>query len=185
MAFVLEQLVLADRLASESLEALRWAPMTMLFVLASSTWVKGPLFVAVAATTDFRSGRRLPTTALFAAATAVLASLAAAGLKEVFDRERPPLADPDVDPLVGLPSSPSFPSGHAATAFAAAALVGALRPRLRVPLYAVAALVALSRVYLGVHYWLDVIAGAALGIAIGLAGAWAWRRLAQARHASA
>ena len=64
---------------------------------------------------------------------------------------------------MGLPSSSSLPSGHAATAFAAAAAVGSFHPRLRVPLYALAAVVALSRVYLGVHFWFDIAAGAALG----------------------
>ena len=65
-----------------------------------------------------------------------------------------------VDPLVALPHSASFPSGHAATAFAAAVAVGALAPRLRPLLVAVAALVAISRVYLGVHFPSDVIWGA-------------------------
>jgi membrane-associated phospholipid phosphatase len=74
--------------------------------------------------------------------------------------------------------------------FAVAAFLSALHPRLRTPLFALAALIAASRAYLGVHFWLDVLAGAALGIAIGLAAARAARRLAlapapaQARPAS-
>ena len=79
--------------------------------------------------------------------------------------------------LSAAPDTPSFPSGHATTAFAAAAVVGALYPRLRIPVYGLAALVGLSRVYLGVHYTLDVLAGAALGIALGLGVVWAIRRL--------
>jgi undecaprenyl-diphosphatase len=64
-----------------------------------------------------------------------------------------------------------MPSGHASTAFAAALAVGLAHPRLRWPLLALAALVALSRVWLGVHYLTDVIAGAALGAAVA-AGLW-------------
>ncbi len=65
-----------------------------------------------------------------------------------------------------------MPSAHASTAFAAAVAAGLVHPRLRWPLLALAALIALSRVWLGVHYLTDVIAGAALGAAIALA---VWR----------
>jgi undecaprenyl-diphosphatase len=57
----------------------------------------------------------------------------------------------------------SFPSGHSATSFACAAVLASLAPRLRVPLYVLAVLIALSRLYNGDHFPLDVLAGAALG----------------------
>jgi len=155
----------------------RWEPLTVLFVLASTWWVKWPLFVALGGCGDARCRRRLPAALL----TALLAVGLAAGLtgilKDLVDRARPALADPGIVALVTTPSSPSFPSGHAATAFAAAIAVGAFYPRIRWPLLGLATLVALSRVYLGVHYWLDVLAGAALGVALGLAVAWVSRRL--------
>jgi undecaprenyl-diphosphatase len=66
------------------------------------------------------------------------------------------------------PQSNSFPSGHAATSFAAATVIAAAAPRLRIPLYVLAALVAWSRVYVGVHYPLDVIGGAIYGTLLGL-----------------
>jgi undecaprenyl-diphosphatase len=59
-----------------------------------------------------------------------------------------------------------LPSGHATTAFAAAVALGLCCPRLRLPALALAGGVALSRVYLGVHYAADVLAGAALGAGI-------------------
>ena len=96
-------------------------------------------------------------------------------VKHAVDRARPPLADPTLTPLVATPDSPSFPSGHTSTTFAAAAAIGLLHPRLRWPLYAVAAIVGVSRVYLGVHYTLDVLAGAVLGIVVGLFVAWSLR----------
>jgi membrane-associated phospholipid phosphatase len=67
-------------------------------------------------------------------------------------------------PLVG----PSFPSGHAIIAFGIAWLVAPYLPRRwQVVVFALCALVAFARVYLGAHNPLDVTAGAAAGIAIG------------------
>lgn len=63
---------------------------------------------------------------------AVLAGSAlSTGAKRVFDRPRPPLGDAGITLLVALPDSYSFPSGHATTAFAAAAAVAVLQPSLR------------------------------------------------------
>ena len=109
-----------------------------------------------------------------------LADWSATGLKALFDRERPPVRFPEPEPLVHVPDTASFPSGHAATSFAGATILALAFPRLAVPLYVLAAAVAFSRVYVGVHYPLDIVAGAALGIVVALAvrrGARALRRL--------
>ena len=68
-----------------------------------------------------------------------------------------------------LPATYSFPSGHATVSFACATVLALAVPRLRVPLYALAALISFSRVYVGVHYPFDVLAGAVLGVAIAIA----------------
>jgi undecaprenyl-diphosphatase len=177
MTVLLQQLDLFDRLAIQASQTLRWEPLTAVFVLASAAWVKGPLFVIVGAAGDLRAGRRLPVASALSLLSASLGSVLAFVIKEWTDRARPPLADAGIEPLVSTPQSPSFPSGHAATAFAAATVVAAFHPRLRVPVFALAALVALSRVYLGVHYWLDIVAGAALGVILGVLIAWAARAL--------
>jgi undecaprenyl-diphosphatase len=72
---------------------------------------------------------------------------------------------------IELPTDPSFPSGHAAGSFAFAAFIGAFNRRAGVALAGLAALIALSRVALGVHYATDVAAGALLGTALGSFGA--------------
>jgi undecaprenyl-diphosphatase len=137
------------------------------FVVASAWWVKGPLLVALGLCSDVWR-RRLPLAFLAALAATGLASVLAHGLKEIFGRERPPEVDPGLGSLVPIPGNSSFPSGHSATAFAAATAVAVLCPRLRPFALAIAAAVALSRVYLRVHFPLDVVVGALIGGGVGL-----------------
>jgi membrane-associated phospholipid phosphatase len=92
----------------------------------------------------------------------------------------------DPKPLMEVPTTSSFPSGHAATSFACALVLARFAPRLTIPLFILAALIAFSRVYVGVHYPFDVLAGTALGLAVATAlprllGA--LRRLRPARQA--
>ena len=91
-----------------------------------------------------------------------LGELSADVLKDAIPRARP-----HVHALVTRPHSHSFPSGHATTSFACATVLALTLPRFAVPLLVLAAAVAWSRVYVGVHYPLDVLAGAALGAVIG------------------
>jgi membrane-associated phospholipid phosphatase len=72
------------------------------------------------------------------------------------------------DPLVPIPRSPSFPSGHATVSFACATVLSALAPRAAPAFFLLAAAIAYSRLYLGVHWPLDVVAGAAIGVATAL-----------------
>jgi membrane-associated phospholipid phosphatase len=156
---------------------LRWGPLTALMTLLSAWWVKGIVIAAIGALADWRRRpRSVPWSALLATAALLIASAASGLLKDAFDRVRPALAEPGVTALVSLPGDASMPSGHAATAAAAAGVVALLHPRLRAPLAALVAAIALSRVYLGVHYPSDVIVGAALGLAI------AWIVVALARR---
>lgn len=87
------------------------------------------------------------------------------GVKVGVGRERPLIEDHPA--LARAPSKLSFPSAHATSSMAAATALGRVEPRARVPLYALAAAICVCRPYLGMHYPSDVIAGAALGIALG------------------
>lgn len=121
---------------------------------------------AILAMTRGRVGRDAAMTGL--ASVAVTSATLNLGVKTIVHRRRPDRVAQEV-PLarqVRMPSSTSFPSGHAAAAFAFATGAGHVLPSAGVPLRALAALVAYSRVHTGVHYPSDVLAGALLGGAI-------------------
>jgi undecaprenyl-diphosphatase len=89
--------------------------------------------------------------------------------KYSFLRARPCIVLEDVRLLVGCTKLPSFPSNHAVNACVLATLTSLYLPRLWLPATALAILVGYSRVYVGVHYPLDVLAGSVLGIVVALA----------------
>ena len=84
-------------------------------------------------------------------------------LKHVFERPRPCQILEDVRLLVGCGRSFSFPSNHAVNAFAVAATFSHFYRRAALPMFFCAALIAFSRIYVGVHFPSDVIAGAIWG----------------------
>jgi membrane-associated phospholipid phosphatase len=113
------------------------------------------------------SGRRA---ALRGLTAVTLTSLTVNVLAKSLYRRRRPLRDDEAladGRFVRMPTSPSFPSGHSASAFAFAVASSSAMPALAAPLRLVAASVAYSRVHTGVHYPGDVIAGALIGSGIG------------------
>ena len=97
-----------------------------------------------------------------AARTVLVAYGVNTAIKYTIRRRRPLL--PGLPPLTPTVSGLSYPSAHASTSFAGARVLSARIPA--APLNALAAAVALSRPYLGVHYPSDALAGAVLGRAV-------------------
>jgi membrane-associated phospholipid phosphatase len=130
----------------------------------SSTGEHAALWLALGAAGTALDAPRRPRwrKATTGVAVAYLANFA---LKNVFRRKRPLLQD--LPQLIKTPTALSFPSAHATSSFAAARAYSPLLPT--GPLYAVAGAMALSRVYLGVHYPTDIVAGATFGTLMGSA----------------
>jgi undecaprenyl-diphosphatase len=101
------------------------------------------------------------------AAAVFVADTIALVLKSALERERPYVPFPDPEPLLGTSFNYSLPSGHAATSFAAAAVLARADRRLAPTVFVLAAAIAWSRVYVGVHYPSDIAAGALLGLLVG------------------
>jgi membrane-associated phospholipid phosphatase len=98
--------------------------------------------------------------------TSPLVNLAA---KRTWSRRRPDRVETPDERNVRMPTSASFPSGHAASGFAFAAAVGWNEPLLGTALRFLAAAVAYSRVHTGVHYPGDVVIGSLIGAGTGQA----------------
>jgi membrane-associated phospholipid phosphatase len=127
------------------------------------------------------TGRRAATTGLVA--VGINSAIVNLPMKLASRRKRPDrqgAAVPD-GRHVPMPTSTSFPSGHAASAFAFAGAVAGTVPVLGAPLRGLAAAVAYSRVHTGVHYPGDVIVGSVVGATIGEATAFTTSALRRRR----
>lgn len=103
----------------------------------------------------------------------LLATLLGDGLlKHWLQRARPFEGLPEIQLLIPRPSTYSFPSGHTASSFAAAIVIGRVFKKYRAYLLGLAALIAFSRMYLYVHYPTDILGGILLGFVCAKAVLW-------------
>ena len=110
----------------------------------------------------------------FAMAVALVLYMAAGHffLKPLFARPRPCDLNTSITMLVARPHGHSFPSGHTASAFAAAFALWLQNRKLGVPALVLAAFIAFTRLYLYVHFPTDVLGGLVLGLALGFFASW-------------
>jgi membrane-associated phospholipid phosphatase len=158
-----------DSWVVEQTQTLRGAPFDGLFAALSGLPLRLVLLAALLGLGAWlvRTPRRIAAMCLsVGVALAVNGGLTYA-LKVAVDRPRPFASDPAIVPLGNLPDDPSMPSGHASAAFAAAAALAVFLPRWRFVPFLVALAIGFSRIWLGVHYPTDVLAGALLGAAVG------------------
>lgn len=175
--FHLTNAVWTNPLLDTLMPALSWAGNL------GAVWL---VLLGAIATFGKKTGRKIALAGLAALAIGFASSEV---IKEITLRPRPFAVLPDVRLLVGAPHSYAFPSGHTTSAFAAAsgAVLATRRLLGKVPAWgwgmlALAATIAYSRLYVGVHWPTDVAAGVVLGLASGWAGAWLafrwWRKSA-------
>lgn len=123
--------------------------------------------VAVVALTGSRGRKAALRGVLTLGASAALTNF---GAKEVIRAPRPRLHGLPHRHLNHTPKSPSFPSGHSATAAALATGIWVVSPRRGIPAAALAGAVGYSRLHIGAHWFSDVLTGTLVGITIGLIG---------------
>ena len=160
--------------------ARRRSPATNRVLVAASESANRSILWLGAAAVLTATGRRRPRSAAASGllGIGIAATLVNGPLKFAWRRDRPPIVfHGGGEPLLPLPRTFSFPSGHSASALAFATGATIALPPAGPVLVPAAGAVAYSRVHTGVHYPSDVLVGATLGVLSGVAGARIVRRL--------
>jgi len=155
-----------DAAFDAALEQLRGRPVSdRIFQTASSLGDWSVIWELVGAAWGLTSDRRADRALRLAVLLGLESLVVNQGIKRLFNRKRPTL---DGDPRLPVrrPSTSSFPSGHASSAFFAATLLSEGDPALAPVWFTLAALVATSRAYVRVHHASDIVVGAAVGLAL-------------------
>jgi undecaprenyl-diphosphatase len=155
-----------DRLLRAWVVAHRVAALDVVMWTLSVVGRGGMVWLGLAAVLAMRR-RRLAVFTSMLLAILLASALADNAFKPLFHRERPFVAMPG-DVIGSRPEGASFPSGHSANAFAGAFVLSRIAAPARLVWWTLAAVIAYSRVYLGVHYPLDVIVGALVGVGCGI-----------------
>jgi membrane-associated phospholipid phosphatase len=150
-------------------------PRDHVFVTLSRSADHGRLWIAVAGALALAGGPSRRAAARGLCSLAVSSFLANVVIKSLFRTTRPTVVPGSLTELVRAPRTSSFPSGHAASAAAFATGAALEAPALAPPLAILALGVGWSRVRVGVHRPVEVLAGAGLGVTVALVGKSLWR----------
>ena len=149
-------------------------PVTDLIMpVITSDWLLRIMYASAVVLLLIFGNARLRWVVLFSILVLAVTDQASAGLlKPMIGRLRPCHVLENINLLVNCGGGKSMPSSHAANAFGQAVLFSMMYRRWAWPLLVFAALVALSRVLVGVHYPFDILVGAFIGAAFGYLGVW-------------
>ncbi len=140
-----------------------------LFYGASAIGDHGMVWVMLGALRGLRGDHHWPAAVRVGVGVGVESIVVNAGIKSLFRRRRPVVAEPRPLPL-RIPLTSSFPSGHATSAFCAATLLSDGDPHLAPLYFGAATIVALSRIHVKIHHASDVAGGIVIGLALGQIG---------------
>lgn len=155
-----------ERAVFDRLRGRPWADR--LFYAASELGDHGLVWLLLGAARGLRSEHDWHAAVRLGLGVGVESLLVNVGIKSLFRRERP-VFDGVRPYRLRRPRTSSFPSGHATSAFTAAALLGD-RDHLKPVYYAVATVVAASRIHVRIHHASDVVAGVVVGVGLGALG---------------
>lgn len=158
-----------DAAVDDELDRLRGHPLAgRVLVTASALGDWSLCWQLLGAAKALANPRRVPDFLRLSVTLGVESLLVNQGVKRFFYRHRP-WFDAEAATAGGLriPTTSSFPSGHASAGFCAAVLLTNRQPKLAPVWFAMAAVVSLSRVYVRMHHASDIVIGAAIGAAIG------------------
>jgi membrane-associated phospholipid phosphatase len=157
-----------DDWADQQLERLRGNPAAdFLFTNASHLGDFSVIWHIVGLARGLTSDRRADEAIALSIALGAESLLVNQGIKRLFRRTRPTETG-DARFTVRKPSTSSFPSGHASSAFFAATLLTGWSAKRSAPMwFGLAAVVGVSRAYVRIHHMTDVVGGAVLGLALG------------------
>ncbi|MCA9733180.1 MAG: phosphatase PAP2 family protein [Deferribacteres bacterium] len=128
-----------------------------------------PIFIIVVVALAWKGGYRGRVALLLTIPVILLSDqISATFIKPMVARIRPCVALDNVNALIGIKKSFSFPSSHAANSIAAATLYSRFYPDKRFYFFVLAIIICFTRVYVGVHYPFDVVAGGLIGYASAL-----------------
>lgn len=145
-------------------------------------WPVRILLVAIWLALLIRGGKRGRTAALLFIPLLIISDqLNSSVIKSLFARVRPchVLLPTDLHLLVDCGGGFSFPSSHAVNNFGIATMFSYFYPRAKIALFFFASMVAISRVFVGVHYPSDVIGGAIIGVCVAAFVLWTWSTITE------
>lgn len=158
----------ADAVSLKAILALphpQW--LNRVFLVLSVAGIGGSLWIALAVALTAARRIRARDCIVVIVAIVLVHVVVDVVLKPSIGRPRPLVAIPDIPVYGSYPETFSFPSGHAANATAAALVITRRWPYHRMVVWAAAVLAAVARVYLGMHYPGDAVAGALTGLLCG------------------
>jgi undecaprenyl-diphosphatase len=149
----------------------RWSPPRWIrfWMLAATRMGDGWIWYSLAGILLLGGGVNRYAAVGAAGSAAIVGVFLFKALKRISHRQRPCQFEPHCWAKILPPDQFSFPSGHTMTAFAISLVVSYFYPSLEAPLYFLAISIGISRVVLGMHFLSDVLAGALLGSALGVA----------------